>query len=383
MQKIILAIDSFKGCLTSFEVAEACKSGILRVFPTCNVVIIPISDGGEGTLETLISATGGTIVSTIVHNPVMEKITASYGILGNRTSAVIEMAKASGLTLIPNHRRNPLLTTTYGTGELIKDAIMKGCREILVGIGGSATNDAGIGMLQALGYRFYDKDHNLLGTGGQILEQVAFIDDSSKLPELDQTKFIIACDVNNPFAGENGAAYVYAPQKGATPEMVQQLDKGLKNIANLIFEKYQIDVQNIPGAGAAGGLGGAFVAFLNATLQSGIQVVLDKFEFECQIKNADLIITGEGKMDAQTLMGKAPQGILKAAQKEKIPVIAITGGFEQAYTLNSGGIDAVFSITPYPVSLDKAMDKEFATSNIEQTTVQIMNIFHIKNKVKL
>lgn len=378
MQKIIIAIDSFKGCLSSIEVAQACKKGIHNTFPNCNVVIIPIADGGEGTLETLVEATAGTYRTINVHNPLMKLIPASYGILGDdNKTAVIEMAKASGLTLIPQSSRNPLVTTTFGTGELIRDAILSGCETIMVGIGGSATNDAGLGMLQALGFRFYDSNKKLLGVGGKIMAEVAFMDDINKMPQLKNVKFKIACDVNNPFFGVNGAAQIYGPQKGATSEIVQQLDKGLENINNLVKANFNIDLQSIPGSGAAGGLGGGFMAFLNATLESGIQVVLETMKFEEQLLNANLIITGEGKLDEQTLMGKAPQGILAVAKRRKIPLIAIAGSIENPSKLNKGGMSAVFSITPYPVSLEKAMEKDFSKSNIENTVTQLMNVIKL------
>lgn len=378
MQKIIIAIDSLKGCLSSIEAAQACKNGIFNIFPKCNVVIIPIADGGEGTLETLVDATSGIYKTIHVHNPLMELIPASYGILGNDSkTAVIEMAKASGLTLIPESFRNPVVTTSYGTGELIRDAILSGCETIMVGIGGSATNDAGLGMLQALGFRFYDCNKKLLGVGGKIMAEVAYMDDINKMPQLKNVKFKIACDVNNPFFGVNGAAQIYGPQKGATPEIVQQLDKGLENIYNLVKADFKIDLQNIPGSGAAGGMGGAFMAFLNATLESGIQVVLETLKFEEQLLNADLIITGEGKLDEQTLMGKAPQGILTMAKKRKIPVIGIAGSIENPSILNKGGMSAVFSITPYPVSFTKAMEKDFSKSNIENTVNQIMKVIQL------
>lgn len=263
MRKIVVASDSFKGSVSSIEVAECAELAIHKVFPDCEVVKIPVGDGGEGTVETLITAMGGEAVYCVVHDPLMRPVEATYGILGDNRTAVIEMATASGLTLVPVSERNPLRTTTYGTGELIKDAMDRGCRDFLIGIGGSATNDGGTGMLQALGFRFLDRKGNELGLGGQILNQIYEIDCSRALSQLRKTSFTIACDVNNPFYGEKGAAYVFARQKGADDAMVRLLDEGLRNFAEVIKRTGQIEIDDIPGAGAAGGLGGGFVAFLN------------------------------------------------------------------------------------------------------------------------
>lgn len=382
MKKIIIAVDSFKGSLSSSEIAIACENGVLDVFPNCKVIKLSIADGGEGTLDALVSGTGGSLKTSHVNNPIMKVIPAQYAILGNGQTAFIEMAQASGLTLISNDQRNPLKTTTYGTGELIKDAIENGCRHIILGIGGSATNDAGLGMLQALGFKFYDKQHILLGFGGEIMEHVAYFDTSAKFSVLNDVIFTIACDVNNPFYGENGAAYIFAKQKGANPSMVKQLDNGLKNIARLVADNLNINIQNISGAGAAGGLGGACVAFLGASLKSGISIVLEALEFQEQLKNADLVITGEGKIDEQTLMGKAPQGVLTEAKKANIPVIAIAGGVENIQKLNEGGFSAVFSITPYPMPLNLAMDMETTRRNIQNTISQIMRTISLSHPIK-
>ncbi|MDH6358023.1 glycerate kinase [Parabacteroides sp. PF5-9] len=374
MKKVVIASDSFKGSLSSIEVAEYAGYGVHKVFPDCEVIKIPVADGGEGTIQTLVEAMNGKIIQCRVHDPLMQPITAEYGILGDRQTAVIEMATASGLPLVPIEKRNPMQTTTYGTGELIKDALFRGCRKFLIGIGGSATNDGGTGMLQALGFRFLDKEKKELGKGGQQLIHIHSIDHSHKLSELNDAVFTIACDVNNPFSGTNGAALVYARQKGADEQMIFELDKGLKHFAQVIHEKEQKNIDPIPGAGAAGGLGGGFLAFLNATLKPGIEMVLEHLHFEELIQGADLIITGEGKLDHQTAMGKAPAGVLKAAQKQQIPVIAIGGSIEATDILNKLGFLAVFSIQSGPVTSELAMNKLFACQNITRTVEQILRV---------
>jgi len=374
MNKIIIASDSFKGCLSSLEIASASKKGISKVLPGCEVVGIPVADGGEGTTEALVAAMNGHFVAYEVHDPLMNPIQVEYGILGDGITAVIEMASASGLTLVPPEKRNPMLTTTFGTGEMIKDALQRGCRRFLIGIGGSATNDAGTGMLQALGFRFLDSAGNELGKGGQILEQIAQIDSTNAIPALQESNFTIACDVNNPFSGENGAAFVYARQKGADDSMIRQLDMGLKHFATVIHTSFGKDIDTIPGAGAAGGLGGGFLAFLPAILKPGIQMVLEALNFDSRIRNADLIITGEGKLDRQTGMGKTPAGVLEAGKRQQIPVIAIGGSVEETDALLQQGFLAVFSIQPGPVSLELAMEPSFAFRQIERIVEQIIRL---------
>jgi len=374
MKKIIVASDSFKGSLSSLEIASAAAAGIRKVLPDCEIVEIPVADGGEGTTEALVDAMNGRYISCKVHDPLMNLIQAEYGILGDGLTAVIEMAAASGLTLVPPEKRNPLLTTTYGTGELIRDALQRGCRRFLIGIGGSATNDAGTGMLQALGFRFFDCEGDESGKGGQILEQIARIDTEKVMPELQDADFTVACDVNNPFSGVNGAAHVFARQKGADDEMIIRLDKGLKQFAAVIRTSMGKDIELISGAGAAGGLGGGFLAFLPATLKPGIQMVLEALNFDSRIQNADLIITGEGKLDRQTGMGKTPAGILEAGKRRQIPVIAIGGAVEDSDVLLQQGFLAVFSIQPGPVSLEQAMEKSFASRQVERTVEQIIRL---------
>jgi glycerate kinase len=374
MKKIVVASDSYKGSVSSLEVALSAEAGIRRVLPGCEVVKVPVADGGEGTIEALVSAMDGTVIPCRVHDPLMNLIRAEYGILGDGKTAVIEMAAASGLTLVPPEKRNPMLTTTCGTGELIRDALLRGCRNFLIGIGGSATNDAGTGMLQALGFRFLDGEGKELDRGGRILEQVRSVDRAHAMPQLRDAVFTVACDVNNPFSGENGAAHVYARQKGADDEMIRVLDRGLKSFAATIREAGQKDIDPVPGAGAAGGLGGGFIAFLNATLKPGIQMVLEALRFDERILYADLIITGEGKLDRQTGMGKTPAGVLEAGKKQHIPVIAIGGSVEETEALVRQGFLAVLSIQPGPVSLEQAMDKTFAGKNIERVVEQLIRI---------
>lgn len=377
MKKIVIASDSFKGSLTSKQVAESIEKGIFNVFPNCVTDKVFIADGGEGTVDALVETLKGDLITVKVHNPLMRPVHAYYGIIENGTTAIIETALASGLTLIAQEERNPMKTTTYGTGELIKDALLRGCRRFLIGIGGSATNDAGTGLLQALGYRFFDSTGNELGKGGEILSKIERIDDSQVIKEIKNSEFIVACDVKNPFSGKTGASYVFAPQKGADQEMVEMLDAGLKHFAGIVKRYYGIDIDNIPGSGAAGGMGGGLKAFLNASLVSGINIVLETIDFESRIKNADLIITGEGKLDAQTAMGKAPRGVLEMAQNNNIPVIAIGGSVEAYNELNKQGFTAVFPVLPAPVTLEKALEPDFAKANIENTITQIIRI--IKN----
>ena len=382
MEKIIIASDSYKGSLSSAEVASAAEKAIFKVFPDCSVVKIPVADGGEGTVEALTLAMNGQIISCSVHDPLMKTITAQYGILKDGITAVIEMASASGLTLLAEEERNPMVTTTFGTGELIKDALERGCRKFLVGIGGSATNDAGTGMLQALGFKFLDKNGRELEKGGRILENTSTIDDSNAFPQLKECQFTVACDVDNPFSGENGAACVYAKQKGADPKMIKDLDRGLKNFAGVIAKTSGKNIDNIPGAGAAGGLGGGFLTFLDTELKPGIQMVLDTLQFKDKIKGADLVITGEGKLDKQTAMGKTPFGVLRAASKQEIPVIALGGAVEDMNILNKLGFLAVLPILPYPTVLKTAMDKIFTSQNIENTLEQQLRVIRYYRKFK-
>ena len=379
MRKVILAIDSFKGCLSSKEAETAAAQGIRHAFPTCEIICLPVADGGEGMQRVLTEALNGQEIRLSAHDPLMQMRQTAYGLSGDGTTAFIEMAAISGLPLVPLRQRNPSLTTTYGTGELIKDALNRGCRRFVIGLGGSATNDAGLGMLQALGFRFRDRYGNELGKAqpmcGQLLNEIAFIDSSTALPALREARFTAACDVCNPFFGPEGAACVFAPQKGADPEMVAALDKGLQHLAQVIWQTTGRDIATLPGAGAAGGMGGTLSALLNAELKPGIDLLLDLTDFDKLIEGADLIITGEGKSDRQTVMGKVPSGILKRARRQGIPVILVSGSIEDADILNQAGFRAAFSITPAPMSLEEAMRPSTACRNIMQTVEQICRIW--------
>ena len=372
MKKIIITPDSFKGSLTSMEVANAIEEGIKNVIPNCETVKIPIADGGEGTMDTLVNALKGKKIKIKAHDPLMRSIDVEYGLVENNKTAIIEMAIASGLPLLQKEEQNPSKTTTYGTGEIIKDALKRGCRSFLIGIGGSATNDAGTGMLKALGYRFLDKNEKEIEGIGKNLQSINTIDKSGIMPELKEAEFKIACDVNNPFSGPNGAAYIFAKQKGADKQMVKDLDNGMESFRKLIEKENKIDLNAIPGTGAAGGLGGGFIAFLNAQLKPGIEMVLNAINFEKYLQNADLVITGEGKLDKQTAMGKAASGILDAAKKHNIPVIAIGGSIEDIEILIERGFASLFSILSVPTSTEEAMKKENAKKNITQTIEQII-----------
>ena len=372
MKKIIITPDSFKGSLTSMEVANAIEEGIKNVIPNCETGKIPIADGGEGTMDTLVNALKGKKIKIKAHDPLMRSIDVEYGLVENNKTAIIEMAIASGLPLLQKEEQNPSKTTTYGTGEIIKDALKRGCRSFLIGIGGSATNDAGTGMLKALGYRFIDKNGKESDGTGKSLQLICSIDDSAIMPELKEAEFKIACDVNNPFSGPNGAAYIFAKQKGADKQMVKDLDNGMESFRKLIEKENKIDLNAIPGTGAAGGLGGGFIAFLNAQLKPGIEMVLNAINFEKYLQNADLVITGEGKLDKQTAMGKAASGILDAAKKHNIPVIAIGGSIEDIEILIERGFASLFSILSVPTSTEEAMKKENAKKNITQTIEQII-----------
>ncbi len=360
MKKIVIASDSFKGSLTSSQVADAVCEGVKLVYPEAEVIKINVADGGEGTTEAILDSIEGQHVTLNVCDPLGRKIQASYGLIDNGLTAVIETAAASGLTLLSPEERNPLLTSTFGTGEMIADALRRGCRKFMIGLGGSATNDGGMGMLSALGYRFMDSEGNTLKDCGDSLNLIESIDDFKVLKEIAQCEFLIACDVNNPLYGPEGAAYVFAPQKGADREMVQKLDDGLKNLAKQVETFTRKDISSIPGSGAAGGLGAAFIAFTNCRIIRGIDMVLDAIKFDELIAGADLIITGEGKIDKQTAMGKVPFGILKRTEVQGIKTIAI-GGIVENYSL---GFDSILQITPKEQELEFAMKADIAKSNI-------------------
>jgi glycerate 2-kinase len=379
--KVVIAIDSFKGSISSNDAANTISSGIKDVYHDADIVSIPLADGGEGTVEALVQTANGKLITKEVTGPLHEKVNAVYGILGDNVTAVIEVAAACGLPLIASDKRNPLLTTTFGVGELIKDAVNKGCREFVIGLGGSSTNDVGVGMLQALGFRFLDQHGKEVGTGGQALNNITSINLENALPQLKDCTFRIACDVNNPLHGTNGAAYIFGPQKGATIDIVEELDSGLKHFADVVDQELGKDIHNISGAGAAGGLGAAFTGFLNASLQSGIELILDIVEMEKKMENADFVITGEGKLDGQTSMGKAPLGVSQLAAKQRIPVIALAGAVtKETERLNEQGITSYFSIMNEPMNLEDAMNEETAFYNLRVTTKQLFQLIKAVQK---
>ncbi|MEK5270125.1 glycerate kinase [Aeribacillus sp. FSL K6-8394] len=371
--KIIVAPDSFKGSLSASQVCWAIKKGIYRVIKDAQVIELPMADGGEGTMENLVCSTKGQKISVKVKDPLGRIIDAEYGVLGDRETVVIETAQASGLTLLKDHERNPLYTSSYGTGQLIKHALNKGYRKFIIGLGGSATNDGGMGMLKALGIKFYDESGQLLNEGGGYLTNLAYYDDSTFDPRIKESSFIIASDVTNPLCGPQGASMVYGPQKGATSEMIKILDKGLSNLAKVIYQQKGIDVRNIPGAGAAGGMGATFIAFFNATLRSGIDIVMEKIQFSQKLQEGDLVITGEGKLDQQTLSGKVIVGVSRLAKKLQIPVIALCGTVKlDGEILDELGITAAFSIVDGPCTLLDA--QQYASDLIVARTEQIMRL---------
>lgn len=375
--KALIAIDSFKGSLSTFQSGEAAKEGILRVFPDAEVIIAPLADGGEGTVSAITSATGGEIRRALVHDPLGREIVAEYGSLPDGT-AVIEMAAASGITLVSERERNPLFTSTFGTGELIRLAILDGCRKFIIGIGGSATNDGGAGMLEALGFELLDECGKRIPRGAIGLSQICDIRCDGAMPALSECEFNIACDVTNPLCGEKGASAVYGPQKGATPEMVGVLDSLLSRFADTCAEKLGTDCRNHPGAGAAGGLGFAFLTFLGGKLRSGIELVIEATSLEEKTKNADIVITGEGRLDGQSAMGKAPIGIAALAKKHGKTVIAFSGCVtDDARLTNEHGIDAFFPIVRCPCTLVDAMNEDTAYKNLADTAEQVFRIIKI------
>lgn len=376
--KAVIAIDSLKGSLSSLEAGDAIRTGILNVVPDAQVQVRPLADGGEGTVEALTLGMGGTLQNVTVTGPLGDRVNAQYGILKDGTTAVIEMSAAAGITLVPREKLNPMKTTTYGVGEMICDAIKKGCRHFIVGIGGSATNDGGIGMLQAMGYGLLDKDGNQVPFGAQGLERIETITDGSVLPELAQCQFRIACDVTNTLCGKEGASAVFGPQKGADPEMVKRMDAALAHYAELSHKKYKKADMNKPGTGAAGGLGFAFLSYTNAVLESGIKIVLDETHLEDYVKDADLVITGEGRLDGQTVMGKAPIGVAHIAKKYGKPVLAFAGSVtHDAKACNEHGIDAYFPILRGILTLQEAMEPEIARQNMIDTVEQAVRLFLI------
>lgn len=358
MRRIIVAPDSFKESLSAPEVAAAIVKGIKRVLPTVETVTIPMADGGEGLTSTLVTTTGGQIKTATVTGPLGTPVQASWGILGDGRTAVVEMAQASGLPLVPQDKRDPLATTTTGTGELILEALDAGCRQLIVGIGGSATNDGGAGMAQALGVKLLDTGGNLIPPGAAGLELLARIETDTLDSRIKNVNIQVACDVDNPLCGPRGASAVYGPQKGATPEMVTRLDAALAHLATVIARDLGKDIHDLPGAGAAGGLGAGLVAFLDANLRRGIDLVMEALGLEVTLEaGADLVITGEGEINHQTAYGKVPTGVARVASKYNIPVVALAGSIgEGANVVYNHGIKSFMSIVPRPVPLSYCME---------------------------
>ena len=367
MTRIIAAFDSFKGSLTSREAGEAFRRGFMAERPDAEVEVLAIADGGEGMAEAISEGVGGEMVSVVVSDPLGRKIEARYALINGGATAVIAMSSASGITLLKPEERNPLIASTYGTGELIVDALERGCREIIMGLGGSATNDCGVGMLRALGYRFYDAAGEELCDTISILERVESISTAERHPLLMGVKFTAAVDVDNPLYGAQGAAHIFAPQKGASPEVVERLDRALCHFAEVV----DADAAEVAGAGAAGGMGYALHTMLGARMRPGIEIVLALLDFERRAQGASLVVTGEGSIDAQTLHGKAPAGVLAAAQRLGIPVVALGGRVDCEGALLAGGFHVVRAITPHDQPTDVAMQRETAIANMERAAREL------------
>ena len=366
-------MDSFKGSLTSLAAGEAAREGILRADPAAEVLVRPLADGGEGTVEALVSGMGGRLRTVRVTGPLGEGVDCAYGVLGD--TAVIEMAGAAGLPLVPAEERDPLRTTTYGVGEVIADAIAQGCRRFLVGIGGSATNDGGLGMLSALGYQFLKEDGTPVSPGAAGLSELSSIRTGSVLPELPACSFRIACDVTNPLCGPNGCSAVYGPQKGASREDIVNMDRWMQAYAVLTARQFPHADPTVPGTGAAGGLGFAFLSYMNAVLEPGASIVLEETSLESFIRDSDIVITGEGRLDGQTAMGKAPIAVARLAKKYGKPVFAFSGCVTpDAIQCNDAGIDAFFPILRSICSLEEAMEPASARKNLSDTVEQVMRV---------
>ncbi|WP_318483215.1 glycerate kinase [Photobacterium leiognathi] len=376
--KIIIAPDSYKESLTAMEVATAIENGFRQVIPNAEYIKLPMADGGEGTVQSLVDASNGTIIERSVTGPLGEQVNGFFGLMGDGKTAIIEMAAASGLHLVSPELRNPMLTTSFGTGELILAALDKGVKHIIVGIGGSATNDGGIGMAQALGIRFLDENNKQISYGGGALDRLHRIDMSNIDPRLISVKLEVACDVDNPLCGEKGASQVFGPQKGATPEMVAQLDNNLAHYAEIIKRDLGKDVKNMAGAGAAGGMGAALLGLFSAQLRPGIEIVMDAVNLADVLKDADLVITGEGRIDSQTIHGKTPIGVARTAKRFNKPVIGIAGCLSyDCNVVHKHGIDAVFSVVPRSVSLAEALAE--AAINVELTARNVAAIYNLNH----
>lgn len=373
--KVVVAIDSLKGSLSSIEAGMAIRDGVLAAKPDAEVIVKPLADGGEGTTDALIEGMNGKRIDLTVTGPMGTPVNAYYGYLADSHTAVMEMASAAGITLVPAAKKKPLLATSYGVGEMMNDALQRGCRNFIIGIGGSATNDGGIGMLKALGVRFLDENGEDAGEGGQALAKVTQIDVSGLNPLLKECHIQVACDVNNPLCGENGSTYVYGPQKGVTEDMKKQLDEDMAHFAMVTSETLGNDYHDTPGAGAAGGLGFAFLSYIGATLTPGIELILDAVRLEQELPNADIVVTGEGCLDFQTAMGKAPVGVARLAKKYHAKVIAFAGSVtKEASDCNKEGIDAFFPILRSVCTLEEAMDPANARANLTATVEQVFRL---------
>ncbi|MBY4838215.1 glycerate kinase [Pantoea sp. DY-5] len=374
--KIVIAPDSYKESLSALEVASAIEAGFREIFPEAEYVKIPVADGGEGTVEAMVAATQGNIVRLTVTGPLGKPVEAFYGLSGDERTAFIEMAAASGLELVPAAQRDPLITTSFGTGELIKDALDRGVDHFIIGIGGSATNDGGSGMMQALGAQLLDEHGKQIAYGGGALPQLARIDIKQLDTRIKQCRFEVACDVSNPLTGDKGASAIFGPQKGATPELVQQLDKALEHYATLIHRDLDIDVLHIDGGGAAGGMGAALHAFCQAELRSGIEIVTEALGLAEQVKDADLVITGEGRIDSQSINGKVPIGVAKVAKQFNKPVIGIAGSLTaDVGVVHQHGLDAVFSVLFSICTLDDALAN--AAQNVRLTARNVAAVIKV------
>jgi len=357
--KIVIAPDSFKGSMTAIEVSDALEKGVKKVYPTALVEKIPMADGGEGTVQCLVNATQGRIYKKEIIGPLGEPLVASFGILGDRITAAIEMASASGLPLVPLGKKNPLITTTFGTGQLIRAALDYGCRKMIIGIGGSATNDGGAGMVQALGVHLLDKDDNEIGFGGAQLARLGRIDISSLDERVEETNILVASDVQNPLCGPTGASHVYGPQKGADKEMIIILDNALSHFADIIKRDLKKDIKDVPGAGAAGGIGAALIAFLNAELKLGIDIVINNVHLDERIKDADLVITGEGEINGSTIYGKTPIGVARVAKKYSIPVVSVSALIDDSSLIvKNYGIDYLIKPENPPMHMEYSKTKK-------------------------
>lgn len=379
---IVIAPDSFKESLTALEVALAIKTGFERIFPQAEYQLAPMADGGEGSVQSLVDATQGYLQKTAVIAPLANQVEAIWGLSGDKQTAFIEMAAASGLHLVPPEQRNPLITTSYGTGELIKAALSLGVKKIILGIGGSATNDAGVGMLQALGIRFLNAEQKEIGFGGEQLSSLAYIDMTRLDPRLTQVEIEVACDVNNPLCGEQGASAIFGPQKGATPEMVKKLDSALAHFAQIVENQLGKNIAHHAGAGAAGGMGAGLLLLPKVTLKSGVQIIIEATELKEKIQRADLVITGEGRMDSQSVAGKTPVGVAKLAKQFNKPVIAIVGSLRDDYpAVYQHGIDAVFPIIRQLTHLETLLAQ--GAENLISTAENVARVINIMNKGKI